>query len=159
MRPVVTNVSTATRLLGSSVSSASRIVSLIWSAILSGCPSVTDSEVNRRPVTAPRYPPVETAVSGRLPPGPDPVPDDVRESRLRPARHGGRGAVALEHHRLVVGTPEDLACADVVDHEQVTPLPGQLGGSVLQHRSGLVAGLRGETDHHQTRLWPVVGQL
>src|SRR5512139_2081707 len=41
-------VSTATRLLTSSLSIASRIASLIWSAILSGWPSVTDSEVNRR---------------------------------------------------------------------------------------------------------------
>ena len=46
--PVVISVSTATRLRGSSVSRASRIESLIWSAILSGWPSVTDSEVNRR---------------------------------------------------------------------------------------------------------------
>src|ERR687886_701578 len=50
-RPVVTSVSTATRLRGSSLSSASRIASLIWSAILSGWPSVTDSEVNRRLAT------------------------------------------------------------------------------------------------------------
>ena len=49
--PVVISVSTATRLRGSSVSSASRIESLIWSAILSGWPSVTDSEVNRRRAT------------------------------------------------------------------------------------------------------------
>jgi hypothetical protein len=35
-RPVVTRVSTATRLFGSSASSASRMESLIWSAILSG---------------------------------------------------------------------------------------------------------------------------
>src|SRR3954465_11415759 len=46
--PVVISVSTATRLRGSSLSMASRIASLIWSAILSGWPSVTDSEVNRR---------------------------------------------------------------------------------------------------------------
>src|SRR5579875_2054852 len=46
--PVVIRVSTATRLVGSCASSASRIESLIWSAILSGCPSVTDSDVNRR---------------------------------------------------------------------------------------------------------------
>jgi hypothetical protein len=46
-RPVVTSVSQATRLIGSSASAASRIVSEIWSAILSGCPSVTDSEVKR----------------------------------------------------------------------------------------------------------------
>src|SRR6478752_4784335 len=41
-------VSTATRLRGSWASIASRIESLIWSAILSGWPSVTDSEVKRR---------------------------------------------------------------------------------------------------------------
>src|ERR671918_470867 len=40
--------STATRLAGSSFSRLSRMASLIWSQILSGCPSVTDSDVNRR---------------------------------------------------------------------------------------------------------------
>src|ERR1700754_3060798 len=49
--PVVMSVSTATRLRGSCASRASRIPSLIWSAILSGWPSVTDSEVNRRRAT------------------------------------------------------------------------------------------------------------
>ncbi len=44
-RPVVTSVSQATRLMGSSASMASRIESEIWSAILSGWPSVTLSEV------------------------------------------------------------------------------------------------------------------
>jgi hypothetical protein len=43
--PVVTSVSQATRPLGSSVRTASRTESEIWSATLSGCPSVTDSEV------------------------------------------------------------------------------------------------------------------
>src|ERR671912_555742 len=46
--PVVISVSTATRLRGSCFSIASRIASLIWSAILSGWPSVTDSDVKRR---------------------------------------------------------------------------------------------------------------
>src|SRR3954454_10852791 len=50
--PVVTRVSTATRLVGSCASRASRMASLIWSQILSGWPSVTDSEVNRRWLTA-----------------------------------------------------------------------------------------------------------
>ena len=45
--PVVTNVSHATRPVGSSVRIASRTESEIWSAILSGWPSVTDSDVNR----------------------------------------------------------------------------------------------------------------
>src|SRR5688572_14339069 len=53
-RPVVISVSHATRPSGSSRNTASSTVSETWSAILSGWPSVTDSEVNRnsRPVTA-----------------------------------------------------------------------------------------------------------
>src|SRR5918997_159233 len=46
-RPVLTSVSQATRPLGSSRRTASRTPSEIWSAILSGWPSVTDSEVKR----------------------------------------------------------------------------------------------------------------
>src|SRR3982750_1288187 len=46
-RPVFTSVSHATRPYGSSRSTASRTPSEIWSAILSGWPSVTDSDVNR----------------------------------------------------------------------------------------------------------------
>src|SRR5215208_4489603 len=46
-RPVFTSVSHATRPVGSSRSTASSTPSEIWSAILSGCPSVTDSEVKR----------------------------------------------------------------------------------------------------------------
>src|ERR1700722_9732347 len=45
-RPVAVRVSQATRLKGSSVKQASRMASEIWAAILSGWPSVTDSEVN-----------------------------------------------------------------------------------------------------------------
>src|ERR671914_2564751 len=47
IRPVFTSVSQATRPAGSSASTASRTPSEIWSAILSGWPSVTDSEVKR----------------------------------------------------------------------------------------------------------------
>src|SRR3970040_479434 len=46
-RPVVVAVSQATRASGSSRMIASRIASLIWSHILSGWPSVTDSDVKR----------------------------------------------------------------------------------------------------------------
>src|SRR5512140_3992723 len=45
--PVVTSVSHATRPIGSSFRIASRMASEIWSAILSGWPSVTDSDVKR----------------------------------------------------------------------------------------------------------------
>src|SRR5271155_3553685 len=46
-RPVAVRVSQATRLAVSSARQASRMESEIWSAILSGWPSVTDSEVKR----------------------------------------------------------------------------------------------------------------
>src|SRR4029077_1105469 len=46
-RPVAVRVSEGTRLKGSSARQASRTASEIWSAILSGWPSVTDSEVNK----------------------------------------------------------------------------------------------------------------
>src|SRR5438552_17297937 len=46
-RPVVISVSQATRPSGSLPSTASRTESEIWSATLSGWPSVTDSEVKR----------------------------------------------------------------------------------------------------------------
>src|SRR5438067_2909932 len=45
--PVAVRVSQATRLNGSSARQASSTASEIWSAILSGCPSVTDSDVKR----------------------------------------------------------------------------------------------------------------
>src|SRR3954467_7293182 len=48
IRPVVISVSQATRLSGSFASAASRTASEIWSAILSGWPSVTDSDVKRK---------------------------------------------------------------------------------------------------------------
>src|SRR6266478_5738301 len=46
--PVVIRVSQATRPLGSCFITSSRTASEIWSAILSGWPSVTDSDVNRK---------------------------------------------------------------------------------------------------------------
>src|ERR1700735_812253 len=51
-RPVLTSVSQATRPSGSSFMTASSTPSEIWSATLSGCPSVTDSEVNRNSFSA-----------------------------------------------------------------------------------------------------------
>src|SRR5579883_766380 len=45
--PRVTKVSQATRPIGSSLRTASRTASEIWSQTLSGCPSVTDSEVKK----------------------------------------------------------------------------------------------------------------
>src|SRR6478735_3866213 len=56
-RPVLTSVSHATRPPGSTRRTASRTPSEIWSATLSGCPSVTDSEVNRYSLSGSRVMP------------------------------------------------------------------------------------------------------
>ena len=45
--PVFVAVSTATRPSGSARKTASKTASETWSQILSGCPSVTDSDVNK----------------------------------------------------------------------------------------------------------------
>ena len=45
--PVVTRVSQATLLSGSKAIKLSNSASLIWSETLSGCPSLTDSEVKK----------------------------------------------------------------------------------------------------------------
>src|ERR1700735_2957638 len=52
IRPVFTSVSHATRPFGSSRSTASSTPSEIWSAILSGWPSVTDSDVKRNSLSS-----------------------------------------------------------------------------------------------------------
>src|SRR6476661_5979438 len=52
IRPVLTSVSQATRPYGSSARTASSTPSEIWSATLSGWPSVTDSEVKRYSLSA-----------------------------------------------------------------------------------------------------------
>src|SRR3954447_23260095 len=96
-RPVVTSVSTATRLCGSCSRSASRIESEIWSQILSGWPSVTDSEVNRRSAAK-----VAPTVGGGL-------PAQGREQQLRDERRvRSRGSdehveYAMGHRQLVAG--------------------------------------------------------
>src|SRR3954454_10634158 len=172
-RPVVRSVSTATRLCGSWRSISSRTESLIWSAILSGCPSVTDSEVKRRPATA-SYPlphrsqPVQSQLcirSVRLPaqatnpgmvsagaePRRDAVPDGVRKHRLGAPRHVGALPGGVEDDGFVLGGAEGLAPAHVVDDQQVAALAGQLGPREVEHRGGRVTGLGREPDDHAPR--------
>src|SRR3954464_6517842 len=126
--PVVIIVSTATRLCGSSFSIASRIASLIWSAILSGCPSVTDSEVNKRRDM--RLPGAVLGAGGAVDdagslsvegcePRHHEVPDDVAQRVLAAERHLGRAAVRAEHHRGVVRGVERATLADLVHDQQV----------------------------------------
>src|SRR5689334_14206510 len=176
------SVSTATRLRGSWLSIASRIESLIWSAILSGWPSVTDSDVKRRRATGfslrrrtgsdgPRTPsPDEVALEknvtgGGVPcvrpaaarsrrgghpaghRGPDPRGDDV----LAAAGHLGDPAVGAQDDGGVVRPAEHLPGRDVVDHEEVAALAGELDAGVGEHVAVLVPGLGGEADDQLPR--------
>src|SRR6266542_2249804 len=83
-RPVVRSVSQATRPSGSSARTASRTASEIWSASLSGCPSVTDSEVKRY-----RRPMIGGLYTAALLPGPAAslleAPDPCSEAASRRA--------------------------------------------------------------------------
>src|SRR5438309_2804723 len=117
-------VSTATRLVGSSLSIASRIASLIWSAILSGCPSVTDSEVNRRrgtvllgcaAVAGVAGPVLSGSLSGEA--GRDGVPHRVRDGVLAGQRNLHRATLRVEDHHRVVRGVEGAARPDLVHHE------------------------------------------
>src|SRR5215472_5724487 len=133
------SVSTATLLPGSSLIIASRIASLIWSAILSGWPSVTDSEVNSRRATffsihcSADWESVaaagdrrrRTAVSAQ--PRDDQIPDDAGQGVLGPPRNRRLAAVCVEHDGLVVAGAEPEPAAHLVDQEQLGSLAGQLG--------------------------------
>src|SRR3954469_6328555 len=137
--PVVIIVSTATRLCGSSLSMASRTASLIWSAILSGCPSVTDSDVNKR-----RDMRLPGAVLGAgravdnagslsvdgCEPRHHEVPHNIAQRVLAAERHLGRAAVGAEHHGCVVRGVERSALTHLVDDEQVAALGAELGPAV-----------------------------
>src|SRR6185436_6955020 len=98
-RPVVTIVSQATRLYGSWDKIASRMASEIWSAILSGWPSVTDSEVKRCRPFFPILCPPDVAVLKCGPSGPSP-----KGVRLPPASEEGQSA--MTHHVRHI-TPSD----------------------------------------------------
>src|SRR6266536_178905 len=99
-RPVVTSVSQATRPSGSSRRTASRTASETWSAILSGCPSVTDSDVKRNSRAGIRG----GYLFPRRPPAHQPV-DDLRQPHI-PLQHG---ADALRDRQLDSETMRQVA--------------------------------------------------
>src|SRR5919201_3753709 len=109
-RPVFTSVSHATRPCGSSRITASRTPSEIWSAILSGWPSVTDSDVNRNSLSDRRC-----VVIGR------------------PRVHMGRGASVDNHHRAV---PDSLRRADRDDDARRARGGASPGGIQPLQRAG-----------------------
>src|SRR6266540_100983 len=105
--PVVISVSQATRPWGSSARTASRTVSEIWSATLSGCPSVTDSEVKRNSRAA--MGPQATQNARLL------DAQEERDLQLVGAAHGvlDRGAQRLQVPLHLVRNPRT---AEPVDH-------------------------------------------
>src|SRR5438552_7963198 len=89
--PVLTRVSQATRPRTSSARIASSTASEIWSAILSGWPSVTDSEVKvQRSLTL-------VASSLVVPPGNDGIEHGTRHTALVHQRELGRAAGGVDH--------------------------------------------------------------
>src|SRR3954452_9635105 len=153
------SVSTATRLRGSCVSMASRIESLIWSAILSGWPSVTDSEVKRRRGTRYSLGTVVRSTSaaerpsrhhatcwGRRPVvlaggmclvlgrarqlGRDRGPDPRGNGVLAAVRQFGDLPTSGENGHRGLGAAEDLTAGGVIDDQQVAALARQLGPRV-----------------------------
>src|SRR5918997_3483065 len=134
-RPVVTSASTATRLCGSLASIASSTESLIWSAILSGCPSVTDSEVNSLPAMGGHLPsrrggPRREEKLPSVADGQCLVPNAVGEQVLAAGQRSDRLWTA-QHDDLAVRLAEHQAGADLVQHQQVAALAGQLGPAEL----------------------------
>src|SRR5690606_7367386 len=98
-RPVVTSVSHATRASGSCSRIASSTESEIWSAILSGWPSVTDSEVNVQVVM------LALSSQGSILRRParldDGVQDGVGDRSLVGQRHVALRTVGAQHGDLV----------------------------------------------------------
>src|SRR5438128_6639684 len=107
--PVVISVSQATRLFGSFASAASRTESEIWSAILSGWPSVTDSEVNKNVRPA--------AMTGRTLPDGEPPAGSVRGEeeldRLGVARAARVGDEAAQGAAVVGNDAGDLRAPEL----------------------------------------------
>src|SRR3954471_3028323 len=148
--PVVISVSQATRPSGSSDRTASRTESEIWSATLSGCPSVTDSEVNRNSRAA--MGPQATQNARLL------DAQEERDLELVRAAHGvlDRGAQRLQVPRDAGRDPalaqplddRDRAVdVDVQDDLWLGRETGAVGGALVLRalRQALAAGL-GESD-------------
>ncbi len=111
--PVVTSVSTATRLLMSWVSRASRTASLTESASLSGCPSVTDSDVNRRLTGSPC----------RRHHG---VPDAMRDDRLARLLADATGPVASMMVMALASEPNTAPPLTLLSTSRSHPLRASL---------------------------------
>src|SRR5918999_219097 len=142
--PVVTSVSHATRPIGSSARMASRTASEIWSASLSGWPSVTDSEVKRYRdgITGGLYMPGLAAQQRR-----EAIADNRSQLLLRPHSRRYVALFARKNGRQVRLRPEPRSgSSHLIHHNEVEVLLGELPPAF----GFQVAGLRGEPDEHLT---------
>jgi hypothetical protein len=128
------------------------------SAILSGCPSVTDSDVNRRRDTEASPTGVAGSRGSRAVPSRQPSGQDQpgRRATTRSQNDVGQRVLAasgtsVEGGRRRPARPRRsrrprsrwvAGLAHLVDDEQVAALAGQLGAPVVEHRAVVVAGLR-----------------
>src|SRR5690554_4653411 len=155
--PVVTRVSTATRLRESCSSRASRMRSEIWSQILSGCPSVTDSEVNRRSGEVIEALPgwtktslvvvrIRMALSGEQ------IENTISHRRFAPGGLAHYNAARVDDHDAVTFGGEPLRPPDGVEDEIVAALAGDLLAAQLQQLFRIGFGLGAETD--DGLVWP-----
>src|SRR5438477_3912706 len=153
--PVVHMLSQATRLYGSCSNMPSRTASLIWSHILSGWPSVTDSDVNMNRLTLPPWSPSQApapAVRSAKPPSPRSlgscgiVGEDRRDSieqEIRQLVLGEQGRLLPRTGRVQQDCPvrvdfeARVGGRHVVRHHHVDALAGHLLGRVLLDVLGL----------------------
>src|SRR5438045_2675249 len=140
-RPVLTSVSHATRPFGSSLITASSTPSEIWSAILSGWPSVTDSEVNRNSLSEDSV----MAWSGQL--------------QFRGGRDSGIPQAGWQSRRSLRGPA--LAALDEVDDERHA-LHAVAGAQAVLQEVGVVtrhAGARVDLDGEARRALADLGHV
>src|SRR3954451_10987271 len=127
-RPVVSRVSHATRDFGSCSSSASRMASDTWSAILSGWPSVTDSEVKVQRVMS------ELLLSALRQPRRGGVEDGGRDLALAAQGHVNRRAVDSDDENFVgVVLEPGAGGGHVVGHDEIEVLAPQLVLGLARH--------------------------
>src|SRR5919197_1847471 len=154
-RPVVISVSQATRPFGSSASTASRTVSEIWSATLSGCPSVTDSEVKRKSRTKRRrLLDLEEDVEGaRVPRAGAPREERAQRCEVRgPLLRRGDAAEpdqALDHRVRVLEVHVDEAAVRIGQSgRRLRALEVRVVGELVAGRLVLGDGGRARRDEH-----------
>src|SRR5947209_6841782 len=137
--PVVSSVSHATRDLGSCSSRASRMASDTWSAILSGWPSVTDSEVKVQRVMG------ELLLSALCQPRRGGVEDGGRDLALAAQGHVDRRAVDSDDENFVgVVLEPGSGGGHVVGHDEIEVLAPKLVFGL----AGYVERLGREPDQH-----------